>query len=434
MSTSTAVFITAVIAAAVLFGGNAYARRGPSFGTPVPFEQLDSIGDVLRKAKTSGNGETVHIVYVHGMRADEWGASKFFSYALEQSEYVKGFKRETGYRDAQWKDGEGQDAISYAGKPLLPGIDHDWKKAWKRSSPFMVRTTFSDPSKKTNFKVVVDEVNWWPLLMGLRCRALVGPEAGLAGPSKRQIDLCMKDVDISEGDPYYPWLKGEKLQTPPIGRGAWANRYLKQEIMDWGLADAVVALGPMRHYLRKTINWAADKANAEAADERIFISESLGSFVMMDAARRGGSALELIERTGHFYFLANQFALLEMARINGLPDSKEVVASDALLSSKESSSALAVLKQAGKRPRGNELVPRPAQIVAISDPSDALSFLVPDLRDEHGNGTKVSNVQSRFSGGPFGILASPIRAHRGGIDGGRNAWKFLLKENHKPSH
>lgn len=407
------------------FGAAASARRGPTDGSPVPFKRLSSIGDVLHDA-AEAEGRTVHIVYVHGMRADKWNAAGFFLKALAASPELKGFERKLGHREAQWRNGNGQDPILYAGKPLLP-VDATWNEAWKRSSPFIVRTTFANPDKTSKFQVVVDEVNWWPLLMGLRCRALVGPDSFLSGAADDQIKLCMKDTTIEEGDPYYPWLKGDEVKAPPIGGAARANRYLKHEIMNWGLADAVIALGPMRHHLRAAMDWAAGRATSDAADERILIAESLGSFVAMDAAREKGSTRELVQQTRHLYFLANQFALLEMAHIEGIkvPSTGAANLIDGRLP-ESAPSPLSALDFAGTAiPRGTGMVGSPpAQIVAISDPSDALTFLVPCKP----NGPKVSNIQARFSGWPFGILAFPVRAHRGGIEG-RRIWKHLLARN-----
>lgn len=424
MFNTSVLIITALIAAAVVFAAPAISRRGPTEGTPYQFEDLDSIGDVLKRAK--GNGKTVHIVYVHGMRADSSGASKEFIRALTESPYLQGIAPVAGAREPQWtKDDPEKRRIYYAGEPLV-GDPTEWKKAWVRSSPFIIRTTFED--KANSFRVIVEELNWWPLLMGLRCRALVGPDSGLSGPAKKFIKTCKRNDDIADGDPYYPWLRDSDIGTPPIGRSATANRYVKHNIINWGFADAVIAVGPMRHYLRGAMDWAAGRATKQAADERIFIAESLGSFVAMDAARDEGPTRALVRKTHHFYFLANQFALLELARIEGIPDSPEGLGEKRLDQPEGGQksalgSPLSVLELAGSDPKTQELMERPAQVVAVSDPSDVLTFLVPDLCPN----TAVSNIQARFSGGP--LLADPLRAHRGGIEGPFRIWKHLLKEH-----
>lgn len=420
MTTLFQIGIGLTLAATLFVAGQALAHRGPTPGEPRRFEELRSIGDVLNTASKAGR--TVHIVYVHGMRADSSDASRFLRQALAASPQLKGFKQTSGQREVLWSKQDVAPAeIRHAGKPLAPAAV--WSAAWERSKAFVIRTEFSNGP---GFRVIVDEVNWWPLLMGLRCQALVGPDASLSGPRKRQIELCAKDVNGANGaaDPYFPWIDPTKIPPrPPLGKGAFANRWAKQEVMNWGLADAVIALGPMRHYLRRAMDMAAARAidDISAADESILIAESLGSFVAMDAAGTGrGPTLDLVRRTRHFYFLANQFALLELARIKGLPKSEGFVAGN-----DEAPSPLQTLvENAGKDSQSQSLMEMPTQIVAISDPSDALTFLVPSFEDE---GIAVSNVQMRFSGGPFGILAHPIKAHRGAIEGRRRMWNYLLR-------
>lgn len=438
MSAFSTIIVTAIIAVSLIFAGSAYARRGPSEGTPIKFKDLESIGNVLERAK--GAGQTVHVVYVHGMRADEWNAARYFLEALEESRYLEDLERHVSHRQRLWEPADHpQSVIEYAGSPLID--PSEWATAWERSIPFVVRTTFQSGS--TTFKVVVDEVNYWPLLMGLRCRALVGPDSQLAGAGSEQAEICMRNVDIKSGDPYYPWLKPDEIKPPALGKGAAANRWLKHTIINWGFADAVISLGPMRHYLRMAMDLAAKRATDARADERILIAESLGSFVAMDAAQERGGTRKLVRESRHFYFLANQFALLQMARVRGLPSSPEFVESK--LPSIETSasvkratpsvqeqtedsppSPLEVLKEAGMDAKGPAKLhgEAPAQVVAVSDPSDVLTFLIPEIE-----GIEVSNVQARFSGDPLNLLAHPLHAHRGGIDGPRRIWKHLLEKH-----
>ena len=65
--------------------------------------------------------------------------------------------------------------------------------------------------------------------------------------------------------------------------------------------------------------------------------------------------------------------------------------------------------------------PLPREILAISDPSDALTFRMPPIA-----GVKVSNVYVRFVSGAPGVVADPIKAHSGPPKDPR-FWKILLE-------
>ena len=96
--------------------------------------------------------------------------------------------------------------------------------------------------------IVVDEVNWWPLLFPVKCRSLLAPETDLSGADREHLKLCARS-DAG----YYPWLTQQELiaalsHKPRSGGGARANAFIKQQIMNWGLADAVIALGPLRTF------------------------------------------------------------------------------------------------------------------------------------------------------------------------------------------
>ena len=64
---------------------------------------------------------------------------------------------------------------------------------------------------------------------------------------------------------------------------------------------------------------------------------------------------------------------------------------------------------------------QPAQIVAVSDPSDMLSWHMPGMCY-----ADVANLYWRFSGGPLNLLANPLKAHTGGVTSKR-LWKLLLE-------
>ena len=134
---------------------------------------------------------------------------------------------------------------------------------WTEGQPFIDRYLLK--TKTHNAKIsVFDQVNWWPLLFPLKCKLLLVPEAGVAGLDAKHLSLCTRD-----DPPYHRWISEEVEATaratkPALGGGAKGNRYLKQQIVDWGLSDAVITLGPMREYVNATMDEAFAYAAAAA--------------------------------------------------------------------------------------------------------------------------------------------------------------------------
>ncbi|MGB0908118.1 MAG: hypothetical protein ACPGVT_11540 [Maricaulaceae bacterium] len=157
-----------------------------------------------------------------------------------------------------------------------------------------------------------------------------------------------------------------KLQYPHIGqdtdRGAKNelaagrrkyNRLLKDELMNYGMSDAVMYLGPAGEKIRSAIRGAMCSASLDAGgysfadqgrdikDETIcrlakntevqtnqfaFVSESLGSKITYDVLRsamtdgRDGPIDDMVKGS-EFYMLANQIALLSLSDLSRTPKS-----------------------------------------------------------------------------------------------------------------
>jgi hypothetical protein len=196
----------------------------------------------------------------------------------------------------------------------------------------------------------------------------------------------------------------------------------------------VIALGPMRRFIRAAMNesFVDVQASGPANAERIVVSESLGSFAVLDAMKDPHPGVRsFLERTADLYFFANQFALLELARLDGIGAEGAVGAEEAAIEeAPEERSVLGVLEELGPVrlaanaleafPAGVEPV-EPRQVIAFSDPSDMLSWRVPKLA-----GVKVINLYAATSGGPFPLFANPVKAHRGAITS-RRVWRLLLQ-------
>lgn len=394
------------LAAAVLAGGIARAGVHPHEGQSL--EGTRSLGDVIAEA-----GERpVHVIFVHGMRAEGPNTSRVFRESLCRS-IGDGCALEpapsTG-RSHYIELGSAPPA-TYAGVPV-------WRQSedWTASRPFVDRYVFS---RRSGGSIVVDEVNWWPLLFPLKCQFLLRPEAELAGPDKKHLRLCARDVA-----PYHAWLDATDVEQAIRRKvrhagGAKANRALKAEIMNWGLADAVIAVGPMRTYLHEAMEKAFEYAGSfegrsAAEQEFVVISESLGSFVVIDAlnAETPTPAVKaVISETHNLYFFANQFRILELARLGGIPsgaDGLKLMGTEADRSPLGALAAWAQSPSGAQRPGPKGDIVRPRQIIAFNDPSDMLTFEVPQLP-----GAKVVNLYDRNGFDFLRLVADPLAAHTG---------------------
>lgn len=403
--------VLAGLALALLVIPSAIYARGRFIETgPDRLADTRSLGDLIR----TGSGP-VHIVFVHGMRAEGPRGSAAFRAAL--------VARLGGSDDASPETflldlGEWPRDANLAGVPI-------WRtrEDWAASRPFVYRHRLTLGGGQL---VIVDEVNWWPLLFPLKCRFLLLHEHHLSGGDATHLELCRNPAP-----PFHRWITDEEyraaLARPPAGRGAWLNRSLKREIFNWGLSDAVIALGPMRAHINDTMQQAfalaEDQARAAGVAHRVIISESLGSFAVLDSADRG-PVRAYLDRTHDLYFFANQFALLELARIDGLVRAGAAEGAAAAKAAETPTSPLARLSAWGESAQRREAALsegwRPRQVIALSDPNDLLTYYVPHL-----DGVKVVNVLVRNARSLLGLFADPVRAHTAHA-ANRRVWDVLL--------
>jgi hypothetical protein len=183
--------------------------------------------------------------------------------------------------------------------------------------------------------------------------------------------------------------------------------------MNWGLSDAAMAMGPMRAYFRKTMNEAFEFATQLAdpqssKQEFVVISASLGSFVVLDALVNDRHPTDAGHRVATqnplLYFFANQWALLDLARIEGLPSSLEI---EQFGATAPESPVNLLQAWVGAAEIGAESAIT-KQIIAFSDPSDILTYRVPKIP-----GALVVNLYDRNEISWFGLFANPMKAHSG---------------------
>jgi hypothetical protein len=334
-------------------------------------QTLTSIGDAL----DSPDHHPVHILYLHGIDVQGSGGSAM----LRESVCTKlKLCAVSDWKNAgvefpdkgEFSSDVQPPTLAYLGSPV-------WKseEEWQAAAPFVIHWVVH--LRGHSSVLVVDEINWWPLLLSLKCRRVIVPEASLAGPDRQLIQLCSESsLQNPDGSGrFYPWITADQAskleQIRP--RGALLNRAMKGGLVDWGLGDVMLAVGQMNGILRDGVRQlmaksaafdpnkgallAAGAAGASDArgqydwksqlvhdnkmdQEFIGVTHSLGSYLFFntlnqesfgatgqklsaqDAARLAAEerAVQYIfERTSQVYFFANQIQMLEITNLEDAP-------------------------------------------------------------------------------------------------------------------
>jgi hypothetical protein len=339
------------------------------------------------------------------------------------------------------------------GDPIWPSED-----AWAGSQPFVDHYAYQ---LENGQRLILDEVNWWPLALALKCRFLVKDDTDLVGFNQANVTNCTQ-LDAF----HFGWFSKDdadalKASIPQSGGAPILNRGLKTDILDWGISDAVLSLGTMKDLLRKTIRCgfddilvpeqrtpsppglpygtydcdkAADSSPTRGAGKSfVMVSHSLGSFLLLDtfAAAAGNayygkredpcgqlvqassykvalapsnhaasfdqSLCAALNASSNLYFFANQFPLLELGRAQGLTGGDEGANIKDALS-----------LWAGSSGPGVEL---PRQVLAFSDPGDLLTFKVPKIGA--GQPADIYNAYPENDVRWLGVVERPDTAHTG---------------------
>lgn len=431
----------ALLAFALIAGVPASGRAQGKVASdgPQDLNRISSIGESLNSAKQ----RPLHILYVHGIGATGSGDSWILQKRI--CAFLKGCKLPKklvplgrDYADSGVFDyAAPPPAFQYMGNPV-------WKKQeeWRASAPFvdhyLLRRSDGGP-------VIVEEINWWPLVFPLKCHTIMTDEARLAGPNKKLLNLCSQsEEDATHLGRYkaYAWIKPEDAKTLESLRpkGALLNRSLKTSLLDWGFSDAIMAVGSMHDLFRegmrqllvesarfhadgsKTDEWEQQGKNPGQIDtEFIVVSHSLGSYMVFSTlsadqqdvdpqitpslsrsdvatSREDAAAKYILQRTSLVYFFANQIPLLELASVQ---ESK-------------AAEALGKRMQRWRDLRENfrkehteesEFPVKPPQLVAWSDPSDLLTWCIPEMKP-----LTIVNLYVRNSWWHW-IIANPSTAH-----------------------
>ncbi|MGP8185032.1 MAG: hypothetical protein ACLQKY_03100 [Terracidiphilus sp.] len=438
-------------------GSGAAARTKVAADTPDTLSSLRSIGDAL----DSPDRHPVHILYVHGINAVGAGDSAQFREAICTRMKLCAVSdwKNAGVEFAdkgEFSENVEPPSLQYLGSPIWNNADE-----WHASAPFVVHWVVH--LRHHPAVLVVDELNWWPVVLAIKCRRIVAGEANVAGASRQLLNVCS---ERSAQDPdgtarFYPWLtedQAKKLAAIPP-RSVLVNRELKDGLVDWGLSDVLLSVGPMGGILRdglrqlmakssafdpnggeggvrKPYDWRGQLHGKDTLDQEfVGVTHSLGSYLYFntlstDAAVPGQTASEaarlaaendavryIFERTSQVYFFANQLHMLEITNLETAPEA--VAKSHGLAPAPEvDTTPAANLRalvhrwqqlqadfQAALNP-ADETAREKIQVVAWSDPSDVITWRVPRI----GN-VDVVNLYVQNATRWFGLFESPTGAH-----------------------
>lgn len=424
--------------------GSGHALGKVIDGGPQSLSQISSIGETLRNA----GQHPVHILYVHGIGAISSGGSQIFQKAI--CAFLKDCTAPAGPMARDYADsgifqaGGDPPAFEYMERPVWRS-----KEDWSASDPFVDHYVLQ---RSQGGPIVVDEVNWWPLVFPLKCRAILTGETRLAGPNTALLDLCSEAVEVDPSSPgryrAYTWISPQqaaRLKTTQP-RGALFNRWLKTSILDWGFSDAMMAVGSMRDLFRegmrqlflksvrfnangtRTNEWEQQLNEPRGIDrEFIVVSHSLGSYLVfstlnMDqlnplpptgpapaqsaAVTEDAAAQYILERTSLVYFFANQVPLLELANMRR-PQAGESAPAGGGGTLNMLMMRWTKLRESFAKRRGGaeEFVAKSPEVIAWSDPSDLLSWRLPEME-----GLVITNLYVRNTAWHW-IIANPAAAH-----------------------
>ncbi len=428
---------------------------------------LTSIGDAL----DAPDHHPVHILYVHGINQIGSGDSSLLRVSICTELKLCDVKdwKNAGMEfpnRGEFADGVNPPTLSYLGSPV-------WKSAdeWHAAAPFVVHWVVHLRGHAS--VLVVDEINWWPLVLSLKCRRVMVPEAHLAGPNRDLLEFCSNPKAQNPDGTlrYFPWITPEDAaQLEAIKpRGVWLNRNLKVNLDDWGLADVLLATGPLDGILRDGIrqlmaksaafdpnqaaatpnageanehyNWRAQLGNGKALDQEfVGVTHSLGAYLFFNAlnpdapvasapaqsaeqtatAASENSAVQYIfQRTSLVYFFANQIQMLEITNLESTPraaapafQERGLEAPPAPTAPAENFRALVSRWKQMQTDFQTTLHPDDAaarmkvQVAAWNDPSDVITFRVPKIGD-----VDVVNLYVQNAHRWFGLFESPGAAH-----------------------
>ena len=391
------------------------------------------------------NASPIHLIYVHGINQIgpndstrlRKGICKYLKECIVRAENMR------FYANGPFGPKSDVPNLTYLQQRIWSS-----KEEWIASTPFIQRYWISGGG---HAPIVLDELNWYPLAYTLKCKFLLPSDELLAGEAKTLETACRPSKNLKQGDYFlqYQWPVNKAILDPELRtqHATSINRKLKMNLMDWGFGDAVMALGPMQEVLCAAIrqllsqsleNLVVDQAGAPVPVDKetmpvFFVTHSLGSFLSlaaMDSDWLGARAPELAAfqlsgeqkiasdyfaaHTTGFYFLANQIALLELARLTPCAAQTGNCVGPARDREQPVLTASGAVANYGRK-RQDYLDSHPAsatrtngpQIIAWSAADDLLSWYVPKMPDVTPINLPAKNSSFRIPG----LMAGPTGVH-----------------------
>jgi hypothetical protein len=413
-----------------------------SWAQKSPAPQGQSTGSLTASLRRADNGTQLHIFYVHGMGIEP---AKAGSQDFEASqEFRTSFCHQihcTSKLEGRSYANEGHFAIKN-GKPTLTYLGENlWGRNdpqdWHAAAPFVANYTLM---RDNGTKIFLHEINWWPLVLSAKCRQIVAPEAALVDRDRKHSAICLAPTVADQDGRYssYSWITENEVgkRQAPWRKAAVINRWLKHDILDWGFADALLAVGPLHKYLIEGIREVILQSFTEADNQEfVIVSHSLGSYLMFSALDlrtnppappcssrsgqpcstenpQGPSAAKIAEwkprfenllrHTSYAYFMANQLRLLQLANLEENQDGAKFT------------QVLTHLDVwADSRAEAGEV---PPTIVAFSDADDFLTWQLPPQagrKDSKGNSVCIEDRPANNVRRWLWLFADPTTAHIG---------------------
>jgi hypothetical protein len=407
---------------------SACASHGP-IGVD-PDRNFSGVKDVIANLPDGG---TLDVFLVHGMRADV---------PQTYADAIGAISRRLSLTDERT---DPTVPLASAAPPVsLDGVSVFGPINWSTYQPRVTVERFR--VRGTNKHINFYRFEYWRALAYIKCAFIIGPDTRVVGISSRSEYCNQKPYSVASGS--------RLSASSDLG-----NRWIKTEIMEWGLADAVIATSSYRVVLRQAIREMTAMALKEAIDQEgalsagsrnpsataelqrlaaigmtrfVFITESLGSYVVHDAlaqalstTRRAVRQRELLEPNANarplqaiapvavicgasqLDMFANQLALLRSSELS-LGPSRTIERTSYFFRGCPQQSD-------GPKPLKGGVAVSARQVVAYHEPNDLLTYYTSDFPGDVGSSNRNTiNVVVPFTSKWIWFLAAdPIQAHTG---------------------
>jgi len=323
---------------------------------------------------------------------------------------------------------------------------------------------------KDNKEVAFYSLNYWGMLVWLKCSQLVPVDTKLTG------DLTAFGTGNAaycntrfSGRPGFQPIPTQAVSNAPV----ILDHVIKNDILSWGFADAVIAISGYRQVLHQAVQKALEIESVDVGARQIFkqahrlrptmeqeaadrltykdaflhptvpqayaiITESLGSYVVLDTLAwaapqdtAGAEGASIICRASQIHMLANQVSLLRLSRTRAVLPSKTTADGDIRGQGSAPADPTNCTSEYG-----------PPYIMGYHDPSDLLTFYLPHPPPgarhsfEAQLDARMINVVAPFAQQviPF-VLVNPTEAHTEGqeIDPRIQAMVSFGSDGHQPN-